>query len=103
MHQMGEIKRAEELRVDRVTVQKFRKNHETIQQLTSQLQEMQEQVNSMNDSGDFQDVESNYSGRLSHVSSHPAIFPSSRTMLSRDQRLPLNTWNSSGLQEKRFW
>ena len=59
-------------------------------------------MNSMSDSGDFQDVESNYSGRLCHVSSHPAIIPSSRSMLSRDKRLPLNTWNSSGLQENVF-
>ena len=41
----------------------------------------------MNDSGDFQDVESNYCGRLSHVSSQPAIIPSSRAMLSGDKRL----------------
>ena len=61
--------------------------------LPSQLQEMQDQINSMNDSGDFQEVESNYSGKLSHVSSQPAIIPSSRSMLSRDKRLPLNTWD----------
>ena len=36
--------------------------------LTSQLQEMQEQMNSMNDSGEFQEVASNHSGRLSYVS-----------------------------------
>ena len=34
---------------------------------------MQEQMNSMNDSGEFQEVESNYSGRLSYVSSQPAV------------------------------
>ena len=102
MHEMGEIKIAQELRVDEVSVQKIGENRETIQQLTSQLQQMQEQMNSMNDSGDFQDVESNYSGRLSHVSSQPAIIPSSRSMLSRDKRLPLNKWNSSGLQENAF-
>ena len=56
-------------------------------------------MNSMDDSGDFQEVESNYSGRLSHVPSQPAIIRSSRSMLSRDKRQPLNTWNSSGLQE----
>ena len=39
---------------------------------------MQEQMNSMNDSGDFQDVESNESGRLSHVSSQFVMIPSSR-------------------------
>ena len=42
------MKRAQELRVDEVSVQKLRENHETIQKLTSQLPEMQEQMNSMN-------------------------------------------------------
>ena len=99
MHEMGEMKRAQELQVDEVSVQKLRENHETIQQLVSQLQQMLEQMNSMNDSGDSQDVESNSSGRLSHVSSQPAMIPSSRSLLSRDKRLPLDTWNQSGLQE----
>ena len=87
MHEMGEMKRAHELRVDEVSVQTLRENHETTQKLTSQLQEMQEQMNSINDSGEFQEVESNYSGRLSYVSSQPAMTPSSRSMLSRDKRL----------------
>ena len=52
---------------------------------------MQEQMNSMSDSGCFQEVESNYSGRLSHVSNQPAMIPSSRSMLNRDKRLPLDT------------
>ena len=99
MHEMEEIKKAQELRVCEVSVQKLRENHGTNQQLTSQLQQMQEQMNSMNDSGHFQDVESNYSGRLSHVSSQPAMIPSSRPLLSRDKRLSLDTWNQSGLQE----
>ena len=30
MHEMGEMKRAQELRVDEVSVQKLRENHETI-------------------------------------------------------------------------
>ena len=64
---------------------------------------MQEQMNSMNDSGEFQEVESNYSGRLSYVSSQPEMIPSSRSMLSHDKRLPLDTWNTSGLQENVFW
>ena len=102
MHEMGEMKRAQELQVDEVSVQKFRENHETIQQLTAQLQEMQDQMNSMNDSGEFQDAESNFGERLSHVSSQPAIISSSRFMLSRDKRLPLNPWNSHGLQENVF-
>ena len=59
-------------------------------------------MNSMSDSGELQEVESNYSGRLSYVSSQPAMIPSSRSMLSHDKRLPLDTWNTSGLQENVF-
>ena len=91
MHEMGEMKRAQEPRVDEVSVQKFRGNHDTIQRLTSQLKSMQEQMNSLNDSGEFQEVESNHSGRLSHVPSQPAMIPRSRSMLSRDKRLLLET------------
>ena len=40
--------------------------------------------------------------RLSYVSSQPAAIPSSRSMLSRDKRLPLDTWNTSGSQENVF-
>ena len=47
-------------------------------------------------------MESNYSGKLSYVSSHTAMIPSSRSMLCRDKRLPLDTWNTSGLQENVF-
>ena len=53
----------------------------------------------MNDSGEFQDVESNYRGRLSHVSSQPEMIPSSRSLLSRDKRLKLDTWNQTEVQE----
>ena len=64
MHEMGEMKRAQEFRVDEISVnnQQSRENHETIQQLTSQLQQKEEHVNSMNDSGDFQDVERGFGG-----------------------------------------
>ena len=99
---MGEMKRVHGLRVDEFSVQKLRESHKTIQRLTSQMQEMQEQMNSMSDSGEFQEVESNHSGRLSYGGSQPAAIPSSRSMLSRDKRLPLDIWNTSGLQENVF-
>ena len=35
-HEMGEMKRAQELRVDKFSVQKLKENHETKQKLTSQ-------------------------------------------------------------------
>ena len=43
-------------------------------------------------------MESNCGGRLSYVSSQPVMIPCSRSLLSRDKRLPLGTWNQSGLQ-----
>ena len=43
-----------------------------------------------------------YSGRLSYVSSQPAVIPSSPSMLSRDKRLPLDSWNTSEIQENVF-
>ena len=54
INEMGEMKRAQELRVNEFSVQKI--EHETSQRLTSQMQEMQEQMNSMNSSGEFQEV-----------------------------------------------
>ena len=92
VHELGEMKRAQEPRVHEFSVQNLTENHETIQRLTSQLQEMQDQMNSMNVSGEFQEVESNHSGRLFHVSCQPAMTPSSRSLLSRNKRLPLDTW-----------
>ena len=35
VHEMGEMKRVQELRVDEFSVQKLRESHETIQRLTS--------------------------------------------------------------------
>ena len=51
---MGELKRAQELRVDEFSVQKLREKHDTTQKLASQIQELQERVNGMNDSGECQ-------------------------------------------------
>ena len=66
------------------------------------MQSTQEPMNSMNDSGEVQEVESNHSGRLYHVHSQPEVIPSSSSMLSRDKRLPFDTWNAPGLLENAF-
>ena len=42
------------------------------------------------------------SGRLIHVSSLPVMIPSSHSLLSRDERLPLDSWNQSKVQENVF-
>ena len=64
MHEMGKMKRAQELRVDEFSVQKLRESFETIQRLTSQVQEKQERMNYLYDSGEFHEVESNCSGKI---------------------------------------
>ena len=61
IHEMEELRRAQELRVDELSVQHLRESHDTIQRLTSQVHELQEIVNCTNDSGEFQETESNYS------------------------------------------
>ena len=61
MYEMEEMKRAQEPRVEEFSVQKINRKFETIQRLTSQVKDMQRQMNSMNDSGEndsgeFQEV-----------------------------------------------
>ena len=53
MHEMGEMKRAQELRVEEDSLQNSGENHDTIQKLTSQMQDMQGHMNSVNDSGEI--------------------------------------------------
>ena len=49
--EMKKLKRAQELGVDELSKQNFRGSHDTIQKLTSQMQELRERVNCMKDSG----------------------------------------------------
>ena len=42
IHEMEELRRAQELQVDEFSLLKLRASHDTIQQLTSQIQELQE-------------------------------------------------------------
>ena len=97
----GRERASQKLRVDEVSVQKLKENHETIQKFTFFIA-TNAQKNSVNDSGEFQEVESNYIGRLSCVSSQLTIIPSYRSRLGFDKRLLLDTWNTSGFQENVF-
>ena len=53
---------------------KFIEDQKIIMELSGRLQELQNEVNCMNDSKDFQDAESVRSGK-SHVTSQPGLFP----------------------------
>ena len=99
MHELEKMKRAQKQQVDEISIQNLCENHETTLQLTSQLQQLPEQLSSVNSSGEFQDIETKYCGRLSHVSCQPEMIPSCRALLSRDKSLPLDTWDQSGVQE----
>ena len=103
IHEMGELKRDQELRFVEFSVQKLFESVDTIQMLTSLILELQERANCMNDSREFKDILSNYSGKISHVPSQRAVIPSPRSMLSRDKRLPLDTWNLSESQGNVLW
>ena len=63
---LEELQRSQEMRIDEFSRQEFRESHATIHVLTSQIQELQERVNFMNDSREFQDVESACSQSTQH-------------------------------------
>ena len=79
-------------------------NQDTINELTARIQELQNDVNCMNDSRDFEDAESVRSG-LVHVPSQPALLASLRDpggmqsrsvgMLSRNDKPP-DMWDTHG-------
>ena len=96
IHEVEEMKRAQEMRIGEFSRNELRESHASFQEITSQIQESQERINYMSDSGEFQDVESICSGKLSHVPSQPAFVPSLCGMLSRDQSLRPDTWNLLG-------
>ena len=79
-----------------------KKNNSTVNQLTVQIQELQDKVNSLNYSRDLHDPETASSSGLSHVPKYPSIVPSPLGMLSRDSCPQLDTRNLFGTSGKRF-
>ena len=88
IHEVEELKRAQEMRIDEFSRNEWRVSHATFQEHTS------------SDSNNFQDVESTCSGKFSNVPSQRAIVTSLCGMLrkSRFQSLSLpqckHTWFS---------
>ena len=102
IHEVEELKKAQEMRIDEFSRCELRESHATLQGLTSQMQELQERVNYMNDSEECQDVEAVCSGKFSHVPSQVAVVPSPRAMSCRDRSLRFDTWKLSGTQGNVF-
>ena len=74
IHEVEELKRAQEMRIDEFSKHGLRESHAAFQELISQIQRLQERTKYMNDSTEFQDLESICSGRLSNVPSQPTLF-----------------------------
>ena len=79
-------------------------------ELSGRLQELQNEVNCMNDSKDFQDAESVRSGN-SHVTSQPGVFPKHPPfegllrpsfISQRQTDGPPNIWDTSGISGNVF-
>ena len=89
---------------------KLIEDQNTIMELSGRLQELQNEINCMNDSKDFQDAESVRSGN-SHVTSQPMLFPKHpipegllRPSFVSPRRTdgPPNVWDTSGISGNVF-
>ena len=88
LNEMEELKRLQGSTFDEFSRRKLIEDRDTILELTTKIQELQNEINCMNDSRDFKDAESVRSG-LSHVPSQPALLPPYRDlggMLSRKEK-----------------
>ena len=71
---MEELRKFQSSTFDMLARQKLIEDQNTIMELSRRVQELQNEVNCMNDSKDFQDAESVRSGN-SHVANQPVLFP----------------------------
>ena len=72
--EMEELRKFQSSTFDTMARRKFIEDQNTILELSGRVQELQNEVNCMNDSKDFQDAESVRSGN-SHVTNQPMLFP----------------------------
>ena len=105
-----ELQKFQNSAFDEFTQKKFIDDQKIIMELSGRLQELQNEVNCMNDSKDFQDAESIRSGN-SHVTSPPGLFPKHppfQGMLKpafisqRQAEEPPNIWDTSGISGNVF-
>ena len=72
--EMEELRKFQSSTCDTLARRKLIEDQNTIMELSGRLQELQNEVNCLNDSKDFQDAESVRSGN-SHVTNQPTLFP----------------------------
>ena len=91
-----EASRARQARIDELFMHQER-NPATVSQLTAQIRELQNKVNSLFDARAFYDPESGSSSGTTHVPDRTATIPSPRTLPRCDSGLPRNTLNGTGI------
>ena len=108
--EMEELRKFQSSTFDTLARRKLIEDQNTIIELSGRVQELQNEVNCMNDSKDFQDAESVRSGN-SHVTSQPGVFPKHPPFVGllrpsfvspRRTDGPPNIWDTSGFFRKRF-
>ena len=90
LNEMEELKKFQSSTFDTIARRRLVEDQDTILELTGKIQELQNEINCMNDSKDFQDAESIRSGN-SHITSRPVSFPPHpipEGMLRRSIRMP---------------
>ena len=110
LNEMEELKKFQGSTFDTITRRRLVEDQDTILELTGKIQELQNEINCMNDSRDFQDAESVRSGH-SHVTSQPVSFPPHPVpggMLSRSIGMPSrkdgppSIWDTHGISGNVF-
>ena len=103
--EMEELRKFQSSTFDTLARRKLIEDQNTILELSGRIQELQNEVNCMNDSKDFQDAESVRSGN-SHVTSRPVSFPPHpipggmlrQSFVSPSSREgPPNIWDTHGI------
>ena len=107
---MKELKRFQSSTFDTVARRRLVEDQDTILELTGKIQELQDEINCMNDSRDFQNADSVRSGH-SHVTSQLVSFPPHpipERMLSRSVGMsnrkdgPPSIWDTQGISGNVF-
>ena len=110
LNEMEELKKFQSSTFDTIARRRLVEDQDSILELTGKIQELQNEINCMNDSIDFQDAESIRSGN-SHVTSRPVSFPTHpipEGMLSRSIGMPSrregppSIWDTHGISGNVF-
>ena len=110
LNEMEELKRFQGSTFDTISRRKLVEDRDTFLELTGKILELQNEINCMNDSRDFQDAEAVRSGQ-SHVASQPVFFPPHPDpggMLSRSLEMPSrkegppSIWDAHGISGNVF-